>query len=103
VDVGGVLERRLDDGELDFAVIAGRSSRSTLQSQPVGAARFAWALSPSLAGASRLGIKALLEQHPLVTLPSVKLKSPRRTQRPMGRLAGRGVPSSGATPHPASA
>ncbi|KAB2899202.1 MAG: LysR family transcriptional regulator, partial [Burkholderiaceae bacterium] len=29
VDVGGVLERRLDDGELDFAVIAGRSSRST--------------------------------------------------------------------------
>ena len=35
----------------------------------MGAARFAWALSPSLAGASRLGIKALLQQHPLVTLP----------------------------------
>src|SRR3989344_5505459 len=35
----------------------------------VAAARFAWALSPSLAGASRLGIKALLQQHPLVTLP----------------------------------
>ncbi len=69
VDVGGALERRLDDGELDFAVIAGRSSRSTLLSQPVGAARFAWALSPRLAGASRLGIKALLQQHPLVTLP----------------------------------
>lgn len=69
VDVGGVLERRLDDGELDFAVIAGRSSRSTLLSQPVGAARFAWAVSPSLPGANRLGIKALLQRYPLVTLP----------------------------------
>src|SRR4029453_13887246 len=40
VDVGGVRERRLADGELDFAVIAGRSSRSELLSQPVGAAQF---------------------------------------------------------------
>lgn len=69
LDVGGVLERRLDDGELDFAVIAGRSSRSTLLSQLVGAARFAWAVSPSLPGATRLGIKALLQRYPLVTLP----------------------------------
>ena len=28
-------EQRLDDGELDFAVIAGRSSRSSLLSRPV--------------------------------------------------------------------
>ncbi|KRD48204.1 LysR family transcriptional regulator [Acidovorax sp. Root275] len=69
VDVGEVLGRRLDDGELDFAVIAGRASRSTLLSQPVGAAHFAWAVSPSLPGAGRLGAKALLQQHPLVTLP----------------------------------
>jgi DNA-binding transcriptional LysR family regulator len=69
VDVGGVLERRLDDGELDFAVIAGRSSRSTLLSQPVGAASFAWGVSSSLPGAARLGIKALLQRYPLVTLP----------------------------------
>ncbi|WP_047471262.1 LysR family transcriptional regulator, partial [Delftia sp. ZNC0008] len=33
VDVGGVLEQRLDDGELDFAIIAGRSSRSSLLSR----------------------------------------------------------------------
>lgn len=69
VDVGGVLERRLDDGELDFAVIAGRSSRSTLLSQPVGAARFAWAAAPGLPGAGRLGAGALLQRHALVTLP----------------------------------
>ena len=69
VDVGGVLERRLADGELDFAVIAGRSSRSELLSQPVGAARFAWAAAPGLPGTNRLGAAALLRRHPLVTLP----------------------------------
>lgn len=69
VDVGGVLERRLADGELDFAVIAGRSSRSELLSQPVGAAHFAWAAAPGLPGVDRLDAAALLQRHPLVTLP----------------------------------
>ena len=69
VDVGGVLERRLADGELDFAVIAGRSSRGELLSQPVGVARFAWAAAPALPGAGRAGAAALLQRHPLVTLP----------------------------------
>lgn len=69
VDVGGVLERRLADGELDFAVVAGRSSRSELLSQPVGTARFGWAAAPGLAGAARLGLPALLQRYPLVSLP----------------------------------
>lgn len=69
VDVGGVLEQRLADGELDFAVIAGRSSRQTLLSHPVGAARFAWAIAPGTPGAGRLGVGELLQRHPLVTLP----------------------------------
>lgn len=69
VDVGGVLERRLADGELDFAVIAGRSSRSELLSQPVGAAHFAWAAACGLPDAGRLDAAALLQRHPLVTLP----------------------------------
>lgn len=69
MDVGGVLERRLADGELDFAVIAGRSSRSELLSQPVGAAHFAWAAAPCLPGASRMGTVALLQRYPLITLP----------------------------------
>jgi len=70
VDVGGVLERRLADGELDFAVIAGRSSRSELLSQPVGAAHFAWAAAPNLPGVGRLSAATLLQRHPLVTLPA---------------------------------
>lgn len=69
VDVGGVLERRLADGDFDFAVIAGRSSRSELLSQPVGAAHFAWAAAPGLLGRGRASVAALLQRHPLVTLP----------------------------------
>lgn len=69
VDVGGVLERRLAEGELDFAVIAGRSSRSALVSQSVGAARFAWAASPHLAVSSAASVAGLLERCPLITLP----------------------------------
>lgn len=69
VDVGRVLERRLTDGELDFAVIAGRSSRSELLAEPVGAARFAWAVAPGLAGAGHGSTATLLKRHPLVTLP----------------------------------
>jgi len=70
VDVGAVLERRLDQGELDFAVIAGRSSRSGLLSQPVGVARFAWMASPQLAGRARTLTPALLQRWPLITLPA---------------------------------
>ena len=69
VDVGGVLEQRLAEGELDFAVIAGRSSRSALVSQSVGAARFAWAASPHLVDAPAALVSGLLERHPLITLP----------------------------------
>ncbi|SFD77505.1 LysR family transcriptional regulator [Paracidovorax konjaci] len=69
VDVGGALERRLSDGELDFAVIAGRSSRSELLSQPVGAVHFRWSVAPGLAGASAPDAAALLKAYPLVTLP----------------------------------
>lgn len=69
VDVGGVLERRLADGELDFAVIAGRSSRSELLSQPVGSAHFSWATAPSLSGSDEQEAAELLQHFPLVTLP----------------------------------
>ncbi|MDQ7989451.1 MAG: LysR family transcriptional regulator [Candidatus Dactylopiibacterium sp.] len=69
VDVGGVLERRLADGELDFAVIAGRSSRSTLVSEPLAQARFVWAAAPAALGGARVLDGALCERLPLVTLP----------------------------------
>lgn len=69
VDMGSVLEQRLAAGELDFAVIAGRSSRAELLSHPVGAARFAWVAAHGMAGTTHLDAAALLQHHPLVTLP----------------------------------
>ncbi|KVD61083.1 LysR family transcriptional regulator [Burkholderia ubonensis] len=70
VDVGAVLEAKVDAGELDFAVIAGRSSRGTILSQQVTEARFAWMASERLVGSARTLTPALLERHPLVTLPA---------------------------------
>lgn len=70
VDIGQVLEQRVADGELDFAVIAGRSSRVNIASSPIGEARFAWAASPSvLDGETRMS-RSLLARLPLVTLPA---------------------------------
>lgn len=69
VDVGRVLERRLADGDLDFAVIAGRSSRAELLSQPVGAAQFSWAAAADVVGAGPADAATLLQRLPLVTLP----------------------------------
>lgn len=68
VDIGTVLEQRVSDGELDFAVVAGRSSRSTLLSQTVGQAHFLWVASPALVGASRVLSAELLCAQPLITL-----------------------------------
>ncbi|KUZ80252.1 LysR family transcriptional regulator [Burkholderia ubonensis] len=70
VDVGAVLEAKVDAGELDFAVIAGRSSRGSILSQQVTEARFAWMASERLVGSARTLTPTLLEQHPLVTLPA---------------------------------
>ncbi|RQS58398.1 LysR family transcriptional regulator [Burkholderia sp. Bp8963] len=70
VDVGAVLEHKVDAGELDFAVIAGRSSRGSILSQRVTEARFAWMASKNLVGSERTLTPALLEKHPLVTLPA---------------------------------
>ena len=58
VDVGGVLEQRLAEGDLDFAVIAGRSSRSALVSQSVGAAPCT--VSPKKRRAPKLGAASRL-------------------------------------------
>jgi DNA-binding transcriptional LysR family regulator len=49
VDVGSVLESRVVKGELDFAIIAGRSSHNRILSQPVSQAQFLWLAAPTLA------------------------------------------------------
>lgn len=68
IDIGTVLERGVSDGELDFAVIAGRSSRSTLVSHTVGQARFLWVASVAVLGSSPAPMPALLARLPLITL-----------------------------------
>jgi DNA-binding transcriptional LysR family regulator len=70
VDIGQVLEQRVADGELDFAVIAGRSSRASIASSPIGQARFSWAASPSVLDGETRMTTALLDRLPLVTLPA---------------------------------
>jgi DNA-binding transcriptional LysR family regulator len=70
VDIGQVLEQRVADGELDFAVIAGRSSRPNIASTAIGQADFSWVAAPALLdGATRM-TPELLARLPLVTLPA---------------------------------
>ena len=69
VDIGAVLEDRMDRGELDFAVIAGRSSRENILSYPLTEARFVWVASSNLVGSARTMTPALLTRLPLITLP----------------------------------
>lgn len=69
VSYGEALEQRVDAGELDFAIIAGRSSRSSIASQPIADAAFAWCASPQIAGRTRSLNAAMLAQWPLVGLP----------------------------------
>ncbi|MFY2604852.1 LysR family transcriptional regulator [Achromobacter ruhlandii] len=45
VGVGELVERGLEEGELDFAVIAGPSSRASLASRVIGSAHFEWVVS----------------------------------------------------------
>jgi len=70
VDIGEVLERRVEAGELDFAIVAGRSSRSGITSVPVAEALFAWCAAPALLGRVRTLSPALLAEHALVALPT---------------------------------
>lgn len=69
VEVGGVLERRLVDGELDFAVIAGRSTHRAIRSHPVGEAHFSWVAGRGELSAGKSSVRELLKRHALVTLP----------------------------------
>src|SRR6478609_1569405 len=46
VGVGELVERGLEEGDLDFAVIAGPSSRASIASHLIGSAAFEWVASP---------------------------------------------------------
>ncbi|PHI31545.1 LysR family transcriptional regulator [Budvicia aquatica] len=69
VDVGAVLEGRVNKGEMDFAVIAGRSSRQTILSLPIAQAQFVWMASPTLLNTVGTVANALRQGVPLIALP----------------------------------
>ncbi|MGV3569556.1 MAG: LysR family transcriptional regulator [Ramlibacter sp.] len=69
VDLGAALAQRLDSGELDFAVIAGYSSRGAIASQAIGEVRFAWAAAPALVQGQRSITARLLQETALITMP----------------------------------
>ncbi|RFB71329.1 MULTISPECIES: LysR family transcriptional regulator [unclassified Herbaspirillum] len=70
VDVGAVLEERVDNGELDFAIIAGRSSRQALLADPIAQARFAWVAARSLCRSGVLITDLMRQGLPLIALPA---------------------------------
>ncbi|OWT68144.1 MULTISPECIES: LysR family transcriptional regulator [unclassified Achromobacter] len=67
VDVGGELRRRVQNGSLDFAVIAGNPTSPAIRA--LGAARYTWCAAPALVGDSSRIPPDLLHRHPLITLP----------------------------------
>ncbi len=69
VDLGSALEQRLEAGELDFAVVAGYSSRSLIASEAIAQVRFSWTAAPQLVGRHRTVNARLLQETPLVTMP----------------------------------
>jgi DNA-binding transcriptional LysR family regulator len=69
VDMGLALDERLRNGELDCAVIAGRSPHASIFSHTVGQTQFVWAAAPALVGKASSFQDQLLQDHPLVTLP----------------------------------
>ena len=69
VDIGEALADRLARGDLDLAVIAGKSNRAALLATPITHAEFTWCARPDVARAlGSMDANALLAQ-PLVTLP----------------------------------
>lgn len=70
VDLGRALEERVESGELDFAVVAGTSTRVALSSQVIARVRFLWAGSPALVGERRVVTAELLGQLAVITMPT---------------------------------
>jgi len=69
VDIGWALEQRVEQGELDFAIVAGTSSRSAIRSEPIGEARFAWVVSPRLLPRRKPGPAEILRDFLIIALP----------------------------------
>jgi len=69
IDVGSSLERRLHDGELDFAVVAGHPTQPGIVGHAIAEVHFSWAASKRLIGNDRVLSPEFLSRHPLITMP----------------------------------
>lgn len=70
VDAGsslGVLEQKVSDGMLDFAIVAGRPSRATVHSEQVGEVNFSWVASKTLVGNEEHVTDGLIAQFPVIS------------------------------------
>ena len=69
VDVGQNLERRVEAGELDFAVVAGWSSRPSIASHTIAEVRYTWAGAASQLEGVKVLTPASLQDMTVITMP----------------------------------
>jgi len=68
--MGQVLETRLENGELDFAIIAGPSTRTAIASHGLGQVQFVWVAAPTLYGDTPPRHAQQVAERTLITLPN---------------------------------
>jgi len=69
VDMGRALEERVESGELDFAVVAGTTTRAALSSRVIREVRYRMAGAQSLLGTRHAVTAELLREVALITMP----------------------------------
>ena len=67
--VGHLIEDKLEEGKLDFAIIGGPSSRPAIASSTIGQVEFTWVGTPQALGRRGRTLPAQLSELTLVTLP----------------------------------
>lgn len=70
VDVGQSLERRVEAGELDFAVVAGWSSRPSIASHTIAEVRYTWAGAATQLEGIKVLTPASLQDMTVITMPA---------------------------------
>ncbi|MBF5007105.1 LysR family transcriptional regulator [Diaphorobacter caeni] len=70
VDLTRGLERKVERGDLDFAVIPGPSRSAALLNYPVAELEYAWMSAPYLLSAGTLLTARHFQEHPVITLPA---------------------------------
>jgi DNA-binding transcriptional LysR family regulator len=69
VDLGNALEQRVEKGDLDFAVVAGWSSRTTIASHTIAEVSYFWAGAPELLGDMQALTPECLQDMTVITMP----------------------------------